>query len=291
MAAGSTADPAASSRRGSDGPNSVLRTPSERLCDVRIATWNVNSLKARMERVEAWIADVGPDVLCLQETKMSDEAFPRERFAELGFESAHHGQGRWNGVAILSRVGLDDPVAGFGDDRPADPDARLVWATCAGVRIASAYVPNGRSLEDDHYRYKLDWLARLRDVLESTHTPDEPLMILGDWNIAPEDRDVWDPAQFVDMTHTSAPERDALVAIERWGLIDVFRRFHSEPGLYSWWDYRGGSFHRRRGMRIDLIETTATVADRVRYAVIDRDARKGDKPSDHAPVLVDLADD
>lgn len=258
---------------------------------MRIATWNVNSLKARMDRVEAWIADVGPDVLCLQETKMADRSFPSERFAELGYDSVHHGQGRWNGVAILSRVGLADPLAGFGDDLPPDPDARLVWATCARVRIASVYVPNGRSLEDDHYRYKLDWLSRLRDVLESTHSPDEPLMILGDWNIAPEDRDVWDPEHFVGTTHTSAAEREAFARIEEWGLVDVFRQLHSGPGLFSWWDYRGGSFHRRRGMRIDLIETTSVIADRVRYAVIDRDARKGDKPSDHAPVLVDLAGD
>lgn len=255
---------------------------------MRIATWNVNSLNARMPRVEAWLADVSPDVLCLQETKLADGAFPHDEFAALGYESVHHGQGRWNGVAILSRVGLTDPVAGFGDGGAPDADARLVWATCGDIRIASAYVPNGRSLDDDHYRYKLDWLARLLAVLESSHVPDAPLMILGDWNIAPADRDVWDPSQFIGATHTSGPERTALAAIEAWGLTDVFRLCHDEAGLYSWWDYRGGNFHRRRGMRIDLIEATSPVAERVDYVVVDRNARKGERPSDHAPVLVDL---
>lgn len=255
---------------------------------VRIATWNVNSLRARMVRVEDWLVDVRPDVLCLQETKLADDAFPRDRFAELGYDSVHHGQGRWNGVAILSRVGLDAPLPGFGDDEEPDPEARLVWATCGGIRIASAYVPNGRSLDDDHYRYKLAWLDRLHRCLRSRHDPSEPLMILGDWNIAPHDADVWDPGEFTGTTHTSGPERDALEAIESWGLTDVFRQVHDQPGLYSWWDYRGGSFHRRRGMRIDLIEATATVAERVTYVVVDRNARKGERPSDHAPVLVDL---
>ncbi len=258
---------------------------------MRIATWNINSLNARLPRVEAWIHDVEPDVLCLQETKLADDAFPHDAFAALGYESVHHGEGRWNGVAIVSRVGLTAPLAGFGDDRQVDDQARLVWATCGGIRVASAYVPNGRSLDDDHYRYKLDWLARLRNVLASSHSPEAPLMILGDWNIAPDDRDVWDPAHYVGATHTSAPEREALHAIETWGLTDVFRRRHDEAGLFSWWDYRGGDFHRRRGMRIDLIEATAPVASRVTYAVVDRNARKGERPSDHAPVLVDLIDD
>ncbi|MBS1847089.1 MAG: exodeoxyribonuclease III, partial [Actinobacteria bacterium] len=228
--------------------------------------------------------------LCLQETKLSDDAFPRELFESRGYASVHHGQGRWNGVAIASRVGLEDPVSGFGDEAPPDPDARLVWATCGGIRIASAYVPNGRALDDDHYRYKLDWLARLRAVLETRYAPSDPLVIAGDWNIAPDDRDVWDPSQFDGATHTSDPEREALRAIQAWGLDDAFRRQHDEAGIYSWWDYRGGSFHRRHGMRIDLVEVTKPVADRVDYAVIDRDARKGERPSDHAPVIIDLAE-
>ena len=257
---------------------------------MRLATWNVNSLRARWDRVEAWIIDVQPDVLCLQETKLSDDAFPAAEFDSLGYDSVHHGQGRWNGVAIVSRVGLRDPILGFGDDRDPDPDARLVWATCGDIRVASAYVPNGRALDDDHYRYKLDWLSRLHETLSGRHDPTEPLVVVGDWNIAPADADVWDPSQFVDATHTSDAERTALGRIEEWGLRDVFRDQHDEPGLFSWWDYRGGNFHRRRGLRIDLIEATSPVAERVVYTVIDRNARKGDKPSDHAPVLVDLED-
>lgn len=257
---------------------------------VRIATWNVNSLKARLDRVTEWVIDVQPDVLCLQETKLAEAAFPTETFEGLGYRCVHHGEGRWNGVAIVSRVGLDDPVLGFGDDEALDPQARLVWATCGGVRVASAYVPNGRSLDDDHYTYKLAWLDRLRRVLVERHDASDPLVIVGDWNIAPTDDDVWDPAAFVGATHTSEPERAALRAIEAWGLTDAFRRFHSDSGLYSWWDYRGGSFHKKQGMRIDLIEATTQVLDRAVFCVVDRNARKGTQPSDHAPVLIDLVD-
>lgn len=256
---------------------------------MRLATWNVNSLKARMHRVEAWLADVQPDVVCLQETKLADGAFPALAFQGLGYESVHHGEGRWNGVAILSRVGIDDPVAGFGPDDD-DPEARLLWATCGGIRIASAYVPNGRTLEHDHYQYKLAWLAKLRTVLDEHGAPDQPLVVAGDYNIAPTDDDVWDPAVFVDATHTSAPEREALGALESWGLVDTFRRLQPEPRLFSWWDYRDGRFHKHQGMRIDLIMATEPVAQRARFATIDRNARKGDKPSDHAPVILDLAD-
>ena len=256
---------------------------------MRIATWNVNSLKARMERVEAWLADVSPDVVCFQETKLADVAFPAMAFASLGYESVHHGEGRWNGVAIVSRVGIEDPVDGFGpgDD---DPEARLLWATCGGVRVASVYVPNGRSLDDDHYQYKLAWLARLRDRLETAEDASQPVLVAGDFNIAPTDDDVWDPAQFVDATHTSAPERAALAALEDWGLVDTFRLEQPQPHLFSWWDYRAGRFHQHQGMRIDLMMATAPVADRVTFATIDRNARKGKQPSDHAPVIIDLAD-
>ena len=243
-----------------------------------------------MERVVGWIDDVQPDVLCLQETKLAEAAFPADEFERRGYECVHHGEGRWNGVAIISRVGLDAPLAGFGDDIEPDPQARLVWATCGDVRIASAYVPNGRSLDDDHYTYKLGWLARLRAVLDARHEPTEALMIVGDWNIAPTDDDVWDPAAFIGATHTSTPEREALAAVEAWGLTDVFRALQPQPGLFSWWDYRGGSFHKKQGMRIDLLEATAPVVERARYTVIDRNARKGTQPSDHAPVLIDLAD-
>jgi exodeoxyribonuclease-3 len=256
---------------------------------VRIATWNVNSLKARLPRVEEWLDYARPDVLCLQETKLADTAFPALSFSALGYESAHHGEGRWNGVAILSRVGLDDVVAGFVDDDPADADARLLWATCDGVRIASVYVPNGRTLEDDHYQYKLRWLARLRANLEHSADPAEPLAICGDYNIAPTDEDVWDPSRFIGSTHVSEPERDALAALESWGLEDAFRKQRPEPKLYSYWDYRAGMFHKHQGMRIDLIMATRPLADHVTFALVDRQARKGTQPSDHAPVLVDVS--
>ncbi len=256
---------------------------------MRIATWNVNSLKARLERVESWLTDVAPDVVCLQETKLADGAFPAMAFQTLGYESVHHGEGRWNGVAILSKVGLEDPMNGFGPDDP-DPEARLLWATCGGVRIASAYVPNGRSLDHEHYQYKLAWLDRLRTRLEQAEDPAQPVVVAGDFNIAPTDDDVWAPEQFVDATHTSAPERDALAAIEAWGLVDTFRLKQPQPKLFSWWDYRAGRFHKHEGMRIDLVLGTAPVAERVTFATIDRNARKGQQPSDHAPVIVDLAD-
>lgn len=256
---------------------------------MRLATWNVNSLKARLGRVEAWLDDVQPDVVCLQETKLADAAFPTMAFDALGYESVHHGEGRWNGVAILSKVGIDDPVTGFGPDDD-DPEARLLWATCGGIRIASAYVPNGRSLDHDHYRYKLDWLAKLRTQLDGLGGPDQPVVVAGDFNIAPTDDDVWDPAAFVDATHTSEAERAALRSLEDWGLVDTFRRLQPEPRLFSWWDYRDGRFHKHQGMRIDLVLASAPVDARARFATIDRNARKGEKPSDHAPVIVDLHD-
>ena len=256
---------------------------------VRIATWNVNSLKVRLPRVEAWLADVQPDVVCLQETKLADPAFPALAFEALGYESVHHGEGRWNGVAILSRVGIDEVVDGFGPDDD-DDQARLLWATCGGIRIASAYVPNGRSLDDDHYRYKLDWLAKLQHILDDELDPAEPLVIAGDYNIAPTDADVWNPKRFEGATHVSEPERAALAAMEAWGLTDSFRVLQPEPGLYSWWDYRGGSFHKKEGLRIDLLMATRPIIDRLTFATIDRNARKGQQPSDHAPVIIDLAD-
>ena len=255
---------------------------------MRIATWNVNSLKARLERVEEWLAQVEPDVLCMQETKLADEAFPALAFQALGYETAHHGQGRWNGVAIASRVGLDDVVAGFADADEPDPDARLLRATCGGVRVVSVYVPNGRSLDDDHYQYKLRWLERLRGVLDEQCDPSSMLAILGDFNIAPDDRDVYDPAAFVGETHTSQPERDALARLEDWGLVDVFRQRYDVGGLFSWWDYRAGNFHKGKGMRIDLTLATESLAARSTSDLIDRNARKGKSPSDHAPVIADF---
>ncbi|MCB1271192.1 MAG: exodeoxyribonuclease III [Microthrixaceae bacterium] len=250
-----------------------------------IATWNVNSLKARMPRVTEWLQDVGPDVLCMQETKLARDAFPTAEFAELGYESVHHGQGRWNGVAILSRVGLEDVVEGFDDGREPDPDARAVWASCSGVRVCSVYVPNGRELDHDHYRYKLDWLGRLRTHLDLHHDPGEDLVVLGDWNVAPEDRDVWDPAAFEGSTHVSGAERDAVRHVAQWGLTDTMRQRYGDAGIYTFWDYRNGDFHKRRGMRIDYLMASEPLAARSRADIVDRNARKGTKPSDHAPVL------
>ena len=257
---------------------------------MRLATWNVNSLKARLQRVEDWLTDVQPDVVCLQETKLADTAFPAMTFEALGYTTAHHGEGRWNGVAILSRVGLTDVHAGFDDDGAPDSEARLLWATCGGVRVASAYVPNGRALDNDHYTYKLGWLARLRTHLDLRDDPGGAVAVCGDFNIAPTDADVWDPAAFEGATHVSAPERAALAELESWGLVDVFRTLQPEAGLFSWWDYRAGNFHKRQGMRIDLVMASAALADRATYAVIDRNARKGQAPSDHAPVIIDFAD-
>jgi exodeoxyribonuclease-3 len=255
---------------------------------VRVVTWNVNSLKARLARVEEWLAEVQPDVVCLQETKLADDAFPALTFSSLGYESAHHGEGRWNGVAILSRVGLDDVAVNFGDGEAPDPEARLLSATCAGVRVASVYVPNGRALDHDHYRYKLRWLDRLLRHLERTCDPSGDVVVAGDFNIAPDDRDVHDPVKLVGATHVSEPERTALYRLYDWGLVDVFRQHHAESGLYSWWDYRGGDFHQGRGMRIDLVLASRPLADRATWSVVDRNARKGQQPSDHAPVIADF---
>lgn len=271
---------------------------------MKVTTWNVNSLKARMPYVTAWIEIAKPDVLCLQETKLKEEAFPHAEFAALGYESVHCGQGQWNGVAILSRVGLEDAFRNFDEQAgipfmeseaeseagPSKiaPEARLVWATCGGVRVASAYVPNGRELDHPHYRYKLRWLSSLRAHLDLLESPDEPVLVTGDFNIAPEDEDVWDINVFADSTHVSEPEREKLREVCEWGLTDVFRdRYGPADGLYTYWDYRSGRFNRREGMRIDHILASAALAERLEWVVVDRNARKAwgeDKPSDHAPL-------
>jgi exodeoxyribonuclease-3 len=255
---------------------------------MRLATWNVNSLTARLPRVTEWITQQQPDVLCLQETKQADEKFPAAAFTDLGYQSAHHGEGRWNGVALISRVGLTDVTRGFAT--PEDEHgARCVAATCGGVRVYSVYVPNGRSLDNEFYGYKLAWLARLRAVLDAAHGPGDPVAVCGDFNVAPDDGDVWDPAAFVGLTHVTEPEREALRHVMAWGLEDVFRRFNP-PGVFSWWDYRGGDFHQGRGVRMDLLLVSGDLAERACGAFVDRDARKGQKPSDHAPVVADFGD-
>jgi exodeoxyribonuclease III len=195
---------------------------------VRIATWNVNSLKVRLPRVEEWLADVQPDVLCMQETKLANDAFPALTFQAMGYESCHHGQGQWNGVAILSRVGMTDVVADFADGAEPDVDARIITATCAGVRVSSVYVPNGRALDHEHYRYKLAWMDRLRAHVEQLGPATDDVVVAGDFNIAPEDRDIYDPSKFVDATHASDAERQKLAELAAWGLTDVFRAVHPD---------------------------------------------------------------
>ncbi len=259
---------------------------------MRIATWNVNSLKARLPRVEEWIGYAEPDVLCLQETKLADESFPALTFSALGYESVHHGHNQWNGVAILSRVGIQDPQSGFGEgvDDPYAADARMLAATCGGIRVTSVYVPNGREVPSEFYDRKLAWFDRLAEWLEAGFTPADPLVVMGDFNVAPDDRDVWSMKAFAGATHVTEPERAAIRRLERWGLVDTFRRVYDQERLFSYWDYRGGDFHQGRGMRIDLVLATPPVADRVSWALVDRNARKGKQPSDHAPVVVDLRD-
>jgi exodeoxyribonuclease-3 len=255
---------------------------------MRIATWNVNSLKVRLPRVEEWIAYAQPDVLCLQETKLSDSTFPHLAFGALGYESAHHGDGQWNGVAILSKVGLTDVTAGFVNPVEPDSETRVMTARCGPVQVTSVYVPNGRSLDSEHYIYKLAWLGKLRDHLDALTSPQDLAVVCGDFNIAPTDADVWDPSAFVGSTHVSDPERKALQALEDWGLVDAFRQRYPEDRLYTYWDYRAGDFHEHRGMRIDLVLATKPLADKLTWALVDRNARKGKLPSDHAPLFVDV---
>lgn len=256
---------------------------------MRIATWNVNSLNARMPRVEHWLAEVAPDIVCLQETKLSDDAFPGLTFSALGYEAVHHGEGRWNGVAILSRHPITDVVDGFAPGIEPDREARLLTATCGGVRVVTVYVPNGRALDHPMYQHKLGWLRRLHEHLRMSADPGSGVVVCGDFNVAPDDRDVWDPTACHGGTHVSAAERSALADITGWGLVDVLRQRHQEPGLFSWWDYRAGNFHRHLGMRIDLLYASAPLAERLSWVLIDRNARKGKLPSDHAPVVAEFA--
>jgi exodeoxyribonuclease-3 len=253
---------------------------------VLIATWNVNSLKARLERVTQWVIENTPDVLCMQETKMKNDVFPTSVFSELGYESAHFGQGQWNGVAIISRVGLENVIPNFAPTIEPDGEARIISATCGGVKVVSVYVPNGRALDNDHYTYKLEWMKKLKQHATKIAKPTEDLVIGGDFNIAPTDDDVWDITKFEGATHVSAPERKAFNSLCEWGLTDVYRDMHPEPKVFSWWDYRNGSFHKGEGMRIDFLLATKSLAKRAKSSEIDRNARKGEKPSDHVPVMI-----
>ena len=271
---------------------------------VRIATWNVNSVGARLPRLNEWLELAEPDVLCLQETKIADDSFPGEHAESLGYEIATNGDGRWNGVAILSRVGLSDVSRGFTGQPPYAPppneddpaligappmvEARAVGATCGPLRIWSLYVPNGRALDSPHYPYKLEWLAALRAALADEVAQPRPFVVTGDFNIAPNDTDVWDPAAFIGSTHVTDAERQALADLRALGLTDVIPRAMKHDTPYTYWDYRAGMFHKNMGMRIDLVYANDAAASAVKDAYVDRDARKGKGPSDHAPVVVDL---
>ena len=258
---------------------------------MRIATWNVNSLPARLPRLLEWLDLTKPDVVCMQETKIADDAFPEAEVGALGYQAVHHGEGRWNGVAVLSRVGVDDVVRGIADD-PGFPDrsvveARTVAVTCGPVRVRSVYVPNGRTPDDPHYQYKLRWLAALRAVVAAEASGPLPYALMGDFNVAPTDADVWDPAAFVGATHVTPAERAAVAGLVADGLTDVKPHIvKGEP--FTYWDYRAGMFHKGMGMRIDLVLANARMAGAVTDAWIDREARKGKGPSDHAPVVLDL---
>ncbi|HVQ98072.1 MAG TPA: exodeoxyribonuclease III [Mycobacterium sp.] len=268
---------------------------------MRLATWNVNSIRSRLPRVLDWLARADVDVLAMQETKCADEQFPTLPFFELGYEVAHCGVNQWNGVAIASRVGLDDVEVGFAGqptwsskaDLEAAAEARALAATCGGVRVWSLYVPNGRAVGDPHYTYKLNWLGALRDTAAGwlRNDPSAQIALIGDWNIAPTDDDVWSVDFYEGCTHVSEPERQAFNAIVDARFADVVRPFTPGPGVYTYWDYTALRFPKRQGMRIDFILASPALAARVADAQIVREERKGKAPSDHAPVLVDLRDD
>jgi exodeoxyribonuclease-3 len=260
---------------------------------VRIATWNINSITARLDRLTAWLEEAQPDVVALQELKCTTEAFPHMPIQALGYDAVAHGNGRWNGVAILSRVGVEDVTLDLDEQPEFDGvvEPRAVGATCGGVRVWSVYVPNGREPDNPHYAYKLEWLDALRNTVhrELADEPVLPYAVIGDFNVAPTDADVWDISLFADSTHVTVPERSALAALRDAGLADVPpRALKGEP--YTFWDYRNGAFHRGWGMRIDLVYANPAFVGRVDDAWIDREARKGKGASDHAPVVVDLTD-
>ncbi|MGW6171879.1 exodeoxyribonuclease III [Arthrobacter sp. NPDC055138] len=266
---------------------------------MKIATWNVNSIRARADRVEAWLQRSDVDVLAIQETKAKDENFPWDLFEKNGYEVAHFGLNQWNGVAIASRVGLDDVERTF----PGQPhfgkteeitaaEARAIGATCGGVRVWSLYVPNGRAVDDPHMPYKLNWLKVLKEEAASwvQADPSLNLALMGDWNIAPTDDDVWDIEWFraQNATHITEPERSAFRAFEEAGFVDVVRPHTPGPGVYTYWDYTQLRFPKKEGMRIDFILASPALAARVSGAMIDREERKGKGASDHAPVIAEL---
>lgn len=256
---------------------------------MKVATWNVNSIRARKERVLGWLERAQPDVLCLQETKVEDAQFPRDEFRVAGYEVVLAGQKSYNGVAIAARRPLTDVVRGL-DDGTDDPQARLIAATIDGVRILSAYVPNGQAVGSEKFSYKLAWLGRMRRYLDSRCDPQQPLVLAGDFNVAPEAIDVHDPRLWRGQVLFTVEERAALAQLRNFGLVDTYRRHHTEGGRFSWWDYRQLAFPKNLGVRIDHVFATPPLAEQSLHAEIDREARKGENPSDHAPVVAEFAD-
>lgn len=254
------------------------------MAELKIASWNLNSIRARNERVLAWLESNQPDVLCAQETKVVDELFPHEALASVGYRAVVHGQKTYNGVALITREDVTDVVCGFGDGSP-DAQARFIGGTVRGVRVFSAYVPNGSSVGSDKYQYKLEWLARLRAFLNKSESADAPVVLCGDWNVAPDDRDVHDPLLWEGGILCSDKERAALQHVVDWGFTDTFRMHCEEAGKFSWWDYRMLGFPKNKGLRIDHIYATETLRSQCSECVIDRDERKGKGASDHAPVV------
>lgn len=254
---------------------------------MKICTWNVNSIRSRLERIVSWTRREEPDVLCFQEIKTTDELFPAAPFKDLGYHVETWGQPTYNGVAILSRTPPADVVRGLPGDGP-EAHRRLIAATVEGLRIINVYVPNGQSPESDKFVFKLQWLGRLRDWLEASASPSEPLLLLGDFNIAPDERDVHDPERWRGKIHFHPKEHEALGRITSWGLFDLFRKHHTEGGFYSWWDYRQLAFPKNHGLRIDLVLGTTPMLDRCKGSAIHRDERKGEGPSDHVPVVVEV---
>lgn len=254
---------------------------------MKLATWNINSIRARGDRLLAWLDKERPDVLCLQETKVEDAGFPIEPLRRAGYDVVTFGQRSYNGVAILSTQPLVDVTRAFGDGDD-DGDARLIAATTHGMRVLCVYVVNGQDLASDRYPYKLAWLRRLRALLDRTATPDQPLVVCGDMNVAPDDRDVWSPEKWQEQIHCSTPEREALAEVLGFGLVDLFRARNGDAKAYSWWDYRGVAFFKDQGLRIDHIFATRPVAERCTSCTIDRAARKGQDASDHAPVIATI---
>lgn len=255
---------------------------------MKIATWNVNSVRARHDALIAWLSRAEPDVLCLQETKVVDDDFPTEELLRLGYAVAMAGQKTYNGVAILSRLPMTEVRVGL-DDEPAPREQRLIRATIQGVRVYSAYVPNGKAIDSPSFPQKLAWLRRLRETLAADGAPDRPAAVCGDYNIAPDERDVYDPVALRGQLHFHPDEHRALAELTSLGLEDVYRRHHPEPGRYSWWDYRTLGFPRNRGLRIDLIYATPPLAARCTAAEIDVEPRGGERPSDHTPVIATFA--